>query len=64
MLMAVYDSAEVRQLDNGGAVTAPYIRRTMSESYYNLLLHETGCISVDVHQVDGDKDQIHLLRFK
>jgi hypothetical protein len=35
----------------------------MSEAYYNLLLNEIGCRSVDVHQVDGDKDQIHLLRF-
>jgi SAM-dependent methyltransferase len=58
-----FDTAEIRQLDNGGAGAAPYIRRTISEAYYNLLLHETGCVSVDVHQVDGDKDQIHLLRF-
>jgi SAM-dependent methyltransferase len=58
-----FDIAEIRQLDTGGPATGPYLRRTMSESYYNLLLHEVGCGSVDVHQVDGDKDQVHVLHF-
>jgi len=59
-----YDTTELLQLNTGGASTGPYLRRTMSEAYYNLLLHETGCTSVDIHQVEGDKDQVHLLRFE
>jgi SAM-dependent methyltransferase len=58
-----YDATELRQLDTGGARTEPYLRRTISKGYYNLLLHEVGCGSVDIHQVDGDKDQVHVLRF-
>jgi SAM-dependent methyltransferase len=58
-----YDITEVRQLDTGGSSTGPYLRRTMSKAYYNLLLHEVGCSSVDIHQVDGDKDQVHILHF-
>jgi len=59
-----YDVTELLQLNTGGPSTGPYLRRTMSEGYYNLLLREVGCSSVDIHQVDGDKDQVHLLRFE
>jgi hypothetical protein len=59
-----YDVTEVLQLDIGGASTVPYLRRTMSKDYYNLLLNKVGCWSVEVHQVEGDKDQVHLLRFQ
>jgi SAM-dependent methyltransferase len=59
-----YDSAEIRQLDTGGPTTGPYLRRTISAAHYNLLLHEVGCRSVDIHQVDGDKDQVHILHFE
>jgi SAM-dependent methyltransferase len=58
-----FDVTEFRQMSVGDAATVPYLRRTMSSAYYNLILNEVGCRSVDVHQVDGDKDQIHLLRF-
>jgi SAM-dependent methyltransferase len=58
-----FDITEIRQLDTGGPATGPYLRRTISRAYYNLLLHEVGCCSVDIHQVDGDKDQVHILRF-
>ncbi len=58
-----YDLVEVKQLDVGPVATAPYLRRTMSKDYYNLILNKVGCRSVEVHQVDGDKDQVHLLRF-
>jgi SAM-dependent methyltransferase len=57
------DIAEVRQLDTGREAAAPYLRRTMSRDYYNLLLFKIGCTSVDAHQVEGDKDQVHVLRF-
>jgi SAM-dependent methyltransferase len=59
-----YDVAEVLQLSVGGPATVPYLRRTMSKDYYNLMLNKAGCRSVEVHQVDGDKDQVHLLRFQ
>lgn len=58
-----YDVTELLQLNTGGPSTGPYLRRTMSEAYYDLLLYEVGCSSVDIHQVEGDKDQVHLLRF-
>jgi SAM-dependent methyltransferase len=58
-----FDITQVLQMNIGGDTTVPYLRRTMSAAYYNLLLNEVGCSSVAVHQVDGDKDQIHLLRF-
>jgi len=59
-----FDVTELRHMAIGDSTTVPYLRRTMSSAYYNLLLSEVGCCSVDVHQVEGDKDQIHLLRFK
>lgn len=58
-----YDITELRMMDVGGSESVPYLRRTMSRDYYNLVLNKVGCQSVDVHQVDGDKDQIHILRF-
>lgn len=59
-----YDLVELRELDTGAIGKEPYLRRTMSEAYYNLVLHEVGCRSVDVHQVEGDKDQVHVVRFE
>lgn len=58
-----FDITQVLQMNIGGDATVPYLRRTMSTAYYNLILNAVGCTSVTVHQVDGDKDQIHLLRF-
>jgi ubiquinone/menaquinone biosynthesis C-methylase UbiE len=57
------DIAELLQMEVGTGQTVPYIRRTMSRGYYNLLLDAVGCRSVDVHRAEGDKDQIHVLRF-
>lgn len=61
-----YDIVEVRELDTGAGQSkgAPYLRRTMSASYYNLLLNEVGCGLVEVHQVEGDKDQVHVVHFE
>ncbi len=58
-----HDIVELRQMEVGQASAVPYLRRTMSADYYNLLLHKIGCRSVDVHQVEGEKDQVHILRF-
>jgi ubiquinone/menaquinone biosynthesis C-methylase UbiE len=58
------DVAQLLQMNVGGPATVPYIRRTMSADYYNMILHNVGCRSVAVHQVEGDKDQVHLLRFE
>jgi SAM-dependent methyltransferase len=60
--VADHDMTEVRQLDTGGDRQVPYLRRTMSREYYNLLLNKIGCRSVEIHQVQGDKDQVHVLR--
>jgi hypothetical protein len=57
------DVTQLLQMNVGGESTVPYLRRMMSAGYYNLILTEIGCHSVEVHQVDGDKDQVHLLRF-
>jgi ubiquinone/menaquinone biosynthesis C-methylase UbiE len=58
-----FDVTQLLQMNIGSESTVPYLRRTMSAGYYNLILSQIGCQSVDVHQVDGDKDQVHLLRF-
>jgi SAM-dependent methyltransferase len=58
-----YDVTEVLQLNVGDAASVPYLRRTISKDYYNLMLNKIDCRLVEVHQVDGDKDQVHLLRF-
>ena len=58
-----FDVTQLLQMNIGIESTVPYLRRTMSAAYYNLILHEVGCQSVEMHQVEGDKDQVHLLRF-
>ena len=59
-----HELAEVLMLYTGDAATqAPYLRRSMSPGYYNYILSTVGCRRVDVHQVDGDRDQVHLLHF-
>jgi ubiquinone/menaquinone biosynthesis C-methylase UbiE len=61
---AQYDVTDVRMLDLGpDKAPLPYLRRTMSEGYYQYLLNAIGCTRVDIHKVDGDKDQVHMLRF-
>lgn len=59
-----YDRDEVRKMQVGeGDLAVPYLRRSMSLDYYNLLLMKIGCQTVDIHQVDGDKDEVHILQF-
>jgi SAM-dependent methyltransferase len=59
-----YDRDEVRKMQVGeGDLAVPYLRRSMSLDYYNLLLTKIGCRTVDIHQVDGDKDEVHILQF-
>ena len=41
----------------------PYLRRSFDAAFYDLLLIKAGCRSADIHQVEGDKDQIHILNF-
>jgi SAM-dependent methyltransferase len=60
--VAEHDLAELLRMNIGGE-PVPYLRRTMSRDYYNMILSKLGCRSIEVHQVDGDKDQVHLLRF-
>lgn len=59
-----YDRAELRMMDVGlEKPPVPYLRRSFSLDFYELLLTRAGCLSIDVHQVDGDKDEVHLLTF-
>ena len=59
-----FDKVEIRRLDTGrGEPTAPYLRRSISSAYYDLLLNAVGCVSVDMHRVEGDKDEVHVLNF-
>ena len=61
--VGAHDIVELRQMEVGDGASVPYLRRQISADYYNLILNKVGCRSVDVHQVDGDKDQVHVLRF-
>jgi SAM-dependent methyltransferase len=41
----------------------PALRRSLDADFYDLLLAKAGCRSVDIHKLEGDKDQIHVLNF-
>jgi len=59
-----HDLVELRHMDVGpNEPKVPYLRRSFDSDFYDLLLIKAGCRSVDVHQVDGDKDQVHILNF-
>ena len=59
-----HDLTELRMMVVGeGSQPVPYLRRSMSRGYYNYVLGATGCRRVDVHQVNGDIDQVHLLHY-
>lgn len=53
---------ELRAMDIGGPESPPYLRWSMSNDYYRLILAKLGVKAVDVYQ-SRDRDQIHLLRF-
>ena len=55
------DKVELREMDVGQG-KVPYLRRTMSKKYYQLILYEIGCKKVDVYR-DITKDQVHVLYF-
>jgi ubiquinone/menaquinone biosynthesis C-methylase UbiE len=57
-----YDSVELLEMDVGGPKKVPYLRRKLSQSYYELMLSNIGCRSVDVYRT-GSKDQVHVLNF-
>lgn len=53
---------ELRFMDTGGPRSPPYLRWSMGNDYYRLILAKLGVTVVDVYQ-SRDRDQIHLLRF-
>jgi len=53
---------ELRFMDTGAPQSPPYLRWSMSNDYYRLILAKLGVKVVDVYQ-SRDRDQIHLLRF-
>ena len=59
-----HDLVALRHMEVGSnQPQVPYLRRSFDIDFYDLLLIKAGCRSVDIHQVDGDKDQIHILNF-
>lgn len=59
-----HDRVEIRKLDVGaGEPTMPYLRRSISMAYYELMLRDISCRSVDIHKVGGDLDEVHLIDF-
>jgi ubiquinone/menaquinone biosynthesis C-methylase UbiE len=57
-----WDSVELLEMPVGPKRTAPYLRRKMSRSYYQLILSKIACKKVDIYR-SADKDQIHVLHF-
>ena len=59
-----HDLVSLRHMEVGpNEPKVPYLRRSFDTDFYDLLLIKAGCRSIDVHQVEGDKDQIHILNF-
>ena len=59
-----HDLVALRHMDVGPhEPKVPYLRRSFDADFYDLLLIKADCRLVDVHQVEGDKDQIHILNF-
>ena len=42
---------------------APYIRRKISKSYYNLILNEIKCKKAEKYLDEYSNDEIHVLYF-
>lgn len=59
-----HDLVQIRMLDVGrGEATSPYLRRSISMDYYQLLLSKLGSTSVNIHRVGDDKDEVHVVDF-
>lgn len=56
------DAVELLEMDIGTDYKVPYLRRKMSQSYYELILSNIGCSKVDIYRT-GSKDQVHVLHF-
>jgi SAM-dependent methyltransferase len=56
------DWVELREMDIGADKTVPYLRRKMSQSYYEMILEKMGCTQVDVYRTSA-KDQVHVLHY-
>ena len=56
------DCVELLEMDVGAVARMPYLRRQISQAYYEMILERIGCQSVDVYRT-GSKDQVHVLHF-
>lgn len=56
------DWVELSEMDVGGEMKMPYLRRRMSQDYYELILNKIGCTNVDVYHTMS-KDQVHVLHY-
>ena len=60
-----FDSAEIKEMtvDEATNTRAPYIRRKISKSYYNLILNEIKCKKAEKYLDEYSNDEIHVLYF-
>ena len=56
------DWVELGEMDIGSDNKVPYLRRKMSQAYYELILEKMGCNQVDVYHTSA-KDQVHVLHY-
>lgn len=57
------DWVELKDMNIGADKTVPYLRRKMSQSYYEMILEKMGCTHVDVYRTSA-KDQVHVLHYQ
>ncbi len=57
------DWVELAEMDVGTGKKVPYLRRKMSQSYYEMILEKMGCTQVDVYRTSA-KDQVHVLHYQ
>jgi 2-polyprenyl-3-methyl-5-hydroxy-6-metoxy-1,4-benzoquinol methylase len=56
------DWVDLSEMDVGSGKKMPYLRRKMSQSYYEMILEKMGCTQVDVYRTSY-KDQVHVLHY-
>lgn len=56
------DWVDLGEMDIGSDNKVPYLRRKMSQAYYELILEKMGCHQVDIYRTSA-KDQVHVLHY-
>lgn len=47
------DWIELKDMDIGADKTVPYLRRKMSQNYFEMILEKIGCMQVDVYKTSA-----------